>query len=617
LFVWTHLHFKTKITMSLQKTSAGVRRSRSLDDLIKARTVDKQVNFTKNPVEESSAQCLMNSQIEQHLQVLFGPARAAETTSKLAGLLRSFRASPIGATAGRSVQPLTQRDAVLITYADQVREPGQPPLRTFADLARQHLKDVISGIHILPFYPWSSDDGFSVKDYFAVEPGYGAWEDIANLGADFDLMFDAVFNHMSEQSDWFQRFLRDETAFRDFFVTVEGNPDLSQVIRPRALPLLTEFQSAAGPKKVWTTFSADQVDLNFKNPAVLLATLEALLFYVAHGARFVRLDAIAFLWKEIGTTCLHLPQTHRVIQLMRAVLEEIAPGVRLITETNVPHADNISYFGDGTNEAQLVYNFALPPLVLHSLQTGNAEKLTRWAQSLRLPSDRVTFFNFLASHDGIGLNPARGILSDAEIDALVARTLENGGFISHKNTPDGSRVPYEMNIAYIDALSNPAANEPVELAARKFLTAQAILLSLQGVPGIYFHSLFGSRGDRVGAETSGIPRRINREKLERTRLEAELADATSLRSRVFGGYRELLQLRRAHAAFAPASSQRVLDLDARVFAVLRETPDGRDRVLCLHNVSGETVDCVLPEFGGSANRCHRLEPWSMRWLSRK
>ena len=128
--------------------------------------------------------------------------------------------------------------------------------------------------------------------------------------------------------------------------------------------------------------------MNFKNPDVLLALLDALLFYVARGARFIRLDAIAYLWKRIGTSCIHLPQTHAVIQFWRAVLDEVAPHVLLITETNVPHADNVSYFGDGTNEAQLVYNFALPPLVLHALLRGDATHLTRWAQSLTLPSDR-------------------------------------------------------------------------------------------------------------------------------------------------------------------------------------------------------------------------------------
>ena len=145
-------------------------------------------------------------------------------------------------------------------------KPGEPPLKTLAEFCARHLKGMVSGIHLLPFYPWSSDDGFSVKDFFAVEPSYGTWEDIARLGADFDLMFDAVFNHVSAQGEWFQRFLADDPRYRDFFIAVAGSPDLSQVVRPRALPLLTEFSTAAGPKKVWTTFSADQVDLNFKNP---------------------------------------------------------------------------------------------------------------------------------------------------------------------------------------------------------------------------------------------------------------------------------------------------------------------------------------------------------------
>ncbi|MHB1309148.1 MAG: alpha-amylase family glycosyl hydrolase, partial [Limisphaerales bacterium] len=384
--------------------------------------------------------------------------------------------------------------------------------------------------------------------------------------------------------------------------------------------------AADGPRKVWTTFSADQVDLDVRQPAVLLALIEAMLAYVANGARYLRLDAIAFLWKEIGTSCLHHPQTHRVIQLMRAVLDEVAPDVMLITETNVPHVDNVSYFGDGTNEAQLVYNFALPPLVLHSLQTGNAARLTRWAASLTLPSDQVTFFNFLASHDGIGLNPARGILADAEIEAMVARTIERGGFISNKSLPDGSEIPYEMNINYLDALSDPSRNEPAALITRRFLTAQAIMLSLQGVPGIYFHSLFGSRGDRAGAEASGIKRRINRQKLDRTQLEAELTVTPSLRHEVFSGYRRLLARRAAHAAFAPSASQQILEIDDRVFAVRRASPETGDQALCLHNVSGDTIRCELPPFAG-VDRWHdlddhaatgpaevQLDPWASRWL---
>jgi sucrose phosphorylase len=535
----------------------------------------------------------MNTRINHLLTSIYGETISHDVAPRLADLLARHRAQLRAPAPRGSGLPVSQRDAVLITYGDQVTEPGQTPLKTLAGFLSRHARDAISSVHILPFYPYSSDDGFSVIDYVQVDPALGTWEDVAGLGHDFDLMFDAVFNHMSARSDWFRSFLADDPVYRNFFVTVEGAPDLSRVVRPRALPLLTEFETAAGPRKVWTTFSADQVDLDFRNPAVLLVTLDVLLFYVARGERFIRLDAIAYLWKDIGTPCIHLPQTHRIIQLMRAALDEVAPEVMLITETNVPHTDNVSYFGDGTNEAQLVYNFALPPLVLHSLATGNARHLTRWAQSLVLPSDRVTFFNFLASHDGIGVNPARGILGDAEIEALVQRVQRHGGFVSYKHNSDGSKSPYELNISYFDALSDPGANEPARTQIDRFICAHAILLSLAGVPGIYFHSLFGSRNDRAGADASGIPRRINRQKSQQAELENELGNSSSRRFQVLTLIKELLRVRRANPAFHPAGRQTVLDIDPRIFAVLRSSPDDREHALCLHNVSSEELNVKL------------------------
>ncbi len=562
-----------------------------------------------------------SDRIRHQLAALYGPTAADSLVPRLNQLMsRAASAFPQTST---SPEPLCERDTLLITYPDQLREPGLSPLAALDRFLAGHVRGMISGVHLLPFYPWSSDDGFSVKDYFAVEPAYGTWEDIRRIGQNFDLMFDAVFNHLSAQSDWFQRFLRNEPGYEDFFVTVEGDPDLSQVVRPRTLPLLTTFPSATGPRKVWTTFSADQVDLNFKNPAVLLRVIEALLCYVRHGARFIRLDAIAFLWKEVGTSCLHLPQTHRVIQLLRSVLDCCAPHVRLITETNVPHADNISYFGDGTNEAQLVYNFALPPLVLHSLASGNASILARWANTLRPPSNQTAFFNFLASHDGIGLNPARGILTEAEIAALVERTQRHGGFVSLKHLPDGSTAPYELNINYFDALSDPAAAEPMALQVDRFLCAHALMLAIPGVPAIYFHSLFGSRGDRPAAESSGIPRRINRQKLERAPLELALSNPGSLRFRVFSGMSRLLQTRRGLAAFHPNAPFEILDADPRLFLIRRSAPDGQNPVLCLHNLAGQAVDLDASLAPGPAQlllstvpQPHpaRLAPYEARWL---
>jgi glucosylglycerate phosphorylase len=545
----------------------------------------------------------MSRATEPLVALIYGLDRTPSIESRLRELILHASSTAGGPNRGcRERTWLTQRDAILITYGDQVREAGEPPLATLGSFLGEHAGGLVSAVHVLPFYPSSSDDGFSVMDYRSVDPELGGWDDIGDLGRRFELMFDAVLNHVSARGAWFQGFLRDDPKYRDWFIVVEDDPDLSQVVRPRALPLLTPFQTAAGERRVWTTFSADQVDLNVANPDVLLELLDVLLFYVSRGARFIRLDAIAYLWKEIGTSCIHLPQTHRAIQLMRAVLDEVAPGTLLITETNVAHRDNVSYFGDGANEAQLVYNFALPPLVLHAIATGSAAALAAWAASLRLPSDQVTFFNFLASHDGIGINPVRGILPQEEIDAIVERAVAHRGFVSYKHNPDGSKSPYELNINYFDALSDPAATEPIDTQVGRFLVAHAIMLAMPGVPGIYFHSLFGSRGDRAGAEESGIRRRINREKLERAEIERELADPGSLRSRVLAGLRGLLQIRSSCPAFHPAGRWEVVPGDPRVLALRRHAPDaGGGSVLCLHNVSGERVTPL------------GLEPYEVRW----
>jgi len=535
-----------------------------------------------------------------HLTSIYGAEKSPGLFERLDKIINAYR-SRLPVRDGE----LSERDSILITYGDQVQAAGEKPLQTLGAFCKKYLTDVLSGIHILPFYPWTSDDGFSVVDYRQIDPALGDWEDVSSMQSHFRLMFDAVINHISAQSEWFQGFLRDDPHYRDYFVAVEGSPDLSQVVRPRALPLLTAFGTPSGEKRVWTTFSADQIDLNYENPEVLLETLDILLMYAERGATFIRLDAIAYLWKEIGTTCIHLPQTHHVIRFLRAALDEVAPHVQLITETNVPHTDNISYFGDGTNEAQLVYNFALPPLTLHTFHTGDARILSNWAKTLMLPSNKTTFFNFLASHDGIGLNPARGILSDADIDSLVKKTLAHDGLISYKHNVDGTQSAYEMNINYFDALSDPnkllkAASSPPETAAGahletldlqvdRFIAAQAIMLSLVGVPGIYFHSLFGSRGWLEGVKRTGRNRTINREKCQLERIQAELADENSLRSKVFTRYSQLLQARNSTPAFDPHGSQKVLDLHPAVFAVERVSPDEKFHALCLQNVSGQTI----------------------------
>lgn len=500
---------------------------------------------------------------------------------------------------------LSQKDVILIAYGDQLKEPFHFPLRTLHGFCKKYLIDIISGLHILSLFPYSSDDGFSILDYRSIDPKLGDWGDIRVLRNSFSIMVDAVINHASVKGNWFKGFLVDEPPYRDYFVTIEGEPDLSSVFRPRAHPLLTSFLASTGERKVWTTFSSDQADLDFHNPDVLLEIVDILLFYISQGVRFIRLDAIAYLWKEIGTKCLHLPQTHSIVKLIRAIINDIASQVIIVTETNVPHQDNLSYFGNGIDEAQIIYNFALPPLVLHTFQSANSNVLTKWAKGLFLPSKSTTFLNFLASHDGIGLSPAIGLLTEDEIQKIVQQSLKHGGLISNKSKPDGGKTPYELNINYFDALSDPNSSEDLELQISRFMAAQAIMLSMQGIPGIYFHSMFGSRGWMSGVQQTGMNRTINRQKLTLPDVENELNDPVSLRAKVYKRFRYLLLLRRNHPAFHPQAEQKILEMGSSVFALERISPDGRDSMLCIQNVTSRTV----------STHGFSLDPYETLWVN--
>ncbi|MCL1817574.1 MAG: sugar phosphorylase [Spirochaetaceae bacterium] len=479
--------------------------------------------------------------------------------------------------------PLDEGNAILITYGDQFREDGRPPLAVLKDFLDAYLLGSMRGVHILPFSPYSSDDGFSVIDYAQVNPEWGSWKNVEAIAAGYGLMADLVLNHCSQESPWFKAFLRDEAPYRDYFITAAPGTDVSGVFRPRTHPLLTEFQTAAGAKLVWTTFSSDQVDLNFANPAVLAEMLRIFLMYVEKGARLVRLDAIAYLWKELGTPCLHHPRTHAVVRLLRAVTEELCPWVIIITETNVPHKENLSYFGAG-DEAHMVYQFALPPLVLHAFMKGDSRYLQEWAKDIRPPAQRCAFFNFCASHDGIGVLPAKGILPDSEIDFVLAEVEKRGGRVSYKATAAGN-IPYELNINYFSAVAENALSDAQRI--RKFIASQAILLAMPGVPGIYVHSIIGSQNWEEGARQSGIPRRINREKLDYAAFRADMSTPGSLREEIFSAYENLLAARMEEKAFHPLAPSRVLPTGGECFALLRESrpEEDKSRVLCLTNLS--------------------------------
>ncbi len=487
----------------------------------------------------------------------------------------------------------SQQDVVLITYGDTLQSSKiLSPLQTLYNFANKYFKDIFSTIHLLPFFPFSSDDGFSVKDFYAVNPDVGSWEDIDKLGADFKLMFDFVLNHISAQSDWFKHYLADEKGFENLAIEVDSTIDLSKVTRPRSLPLLTEFKKKSGKTvNVWTTFSADQVDINYTSVEIMIKLLDVLLYYVKYGATILRLDAIAYLWKKIGTDCIHLPETHDVVKVFRKVLDEVAPHVIILTETNVPHQENISYFGNGKDEAQMVYNFSLPPLLFYSFVKEDSTVFSNWAKTLTLESDTNTFFNFTASHDGIGVRPLEGILSQNEIDELISVVNTNGGAVSYKRNPDGSDSPYELNITYVDAYLRKKSDNDI-MHAKRFLASQTIQLVLPGVPAVYIHSILGSHNWIEGVKETQRARTINRQQLDIDDIALQLKNPKSFRSIIFFNYIELIKIRRKQPAFHPNAEFQIMEIDPHVFAIVRSCNE--QKILAVTNISSEPVYVSIP-----------------------
>ena len=533
----------------------------------------------------------------------------------------------------------SEKDVILITYGDLIRGDDQLPLEVLADFADRYLKGGINTLHILPFFPYSSDRGFSIIDFEEVDPRLGTWENIEALKVHSRLMFDGVFNHISSKSRWFQEFLDANPEYQDFFTTFSTRGAISEdhlklIVRPRVSELLTPVSTLDGKQSVWTTFSPDQIDLNFKNPKVLLKMAEILLTYVRRGADIIRLDAVTYLWSELGTSCVHLEQTHLVIKLFRDIFDAVAPNVAIITETNVPHEENIQYFGDGYDEAQMVYNFALPPLVLQAFQNGSSAHLTKWASGLEQVSNEATYFNFLDSHDGIGVSPVKNILSKEEIEMMALHVLEHGGFISYKDNGDGTVSPYELNITWYSAINREDSDESEDLQIKRFIASRSIAMVMMGVPGIYLPSLFGSRNDADAVIEKGETRSINRKTYRKESLFARLDDTDGSAYKVSRGMGKIIRARIREKAFHPNAAQQVLHISEEVFAIVRTSVDKKERILAITNIVDKVQEFRIEakEIGGQKEITCRdilsgkdfissegrlslsLEPYEVLWL---
>lgn len=487
-----------------------------------------------------------------------------------------------------TVTPITNKNVYLITYGNAFYSSNEKGLQTLKKVVDKYLSDTVTDIHLLPMFPYTSDDGFSVSDYLKINSELGSWKNIDNLRKSKRLMFDFVANHMSAESKWFSKFLNNDISFKNSYVQYDSSFDTSKVIRPRVGPLFHEYKgSGLEPvKKVWTTFSKDQVDVNFSDPMTFARQTRILLEYANRGASSIRLDAIGFIWKNSGTTCMHQYEVYEIVKIWHLLLEYFAPNTQIITETNVPEKENISYLGNGYDQANQVYQFPLPPLVLFSFINQNADKLSNWASTIEPLSNKATYFNFLASHDGIGLRPTEGILNDAERSQIINHVIDNHGKVSYKENQDGSYTAYELNINYGDSLRNK--NDSEKIAADKMIAAHNILISMVGVPAIYYHSIFGSRSDIKAVRETGLNRRINREKLNYDFLDKELTNDL-YRKTVFNGISQLLRIRKVQKAFDPYGRQKILDYGSKIFAIERIGKEEKN-IISFTNVSESTQE---------------------------
>jgi len=569
----------------------------------------------------------LDNKLLQHLSFLYGPEKSSELLQRIKKLLDKHKLEQQELT--NTKKRWSQEDAILITYGDVVlpQNGTKNKLQLLQDFVSKRLGNTINTVHILPFFPSSSDQGFSVINYKKVRKDLGTWQDIENFASEYNIMADLVINHTSRSSKWFKNYQMGKVPGKDYFIEADPTTDLSDVMRPRNNPLLTSVQTNRGQRYVWTTFSEDQIDLDFSNPEVLLEFTDIFLFYLSKNIRLIRLDAVAYLWKKIGTNSIHLEETHEIIKLFRDLIDHIAPNSALISETNVPFEENITYFGDG-DEAHMIYQFSLPPLLLHAILKEHGQYLSQWAKDLPAPPEGCTYFNFTASHDGIGVRPLEGLVPDEEFDYLIQSTQERGGFVSYKKNKDQSQSPYELNITYYDIFAEPGKQD-TQLQIERYLCSQLIMLSLQGVPGIYFHNLIATQNHLQGVSDTGQKRAINRKQWDQQELEENLSDRYNIRHYILKEYRKFLQTRKRHPAFSPQSPQKVLNYGYHFFAIQRTSSE--ETVLCISNIThnhqiientqlssltleAERVENLLTNDKRSIKPNLKLEPFETVWL---
>ena len=479
---------------------------------------------------------------------------------------------------------ISQNTILVISYGDSITDVGKKSLKVFRSFFNKYLRNYFNSVHFLPFYPSSSDSGFAVKDHYKIDSRLGSWSDINKFSKTTNIMADLVINHASSRGLWFANFLKNKSPGKNYFFTVNKKFNVSKVIRPREHRLLKKIKLFNKNQYLWRTFSPDQIDLNFKNPKVLMRFLKIIINSLKHGVSIFRLDAIAYLWKENGTKCINHNNTHNIIKFIRFFSEQLNTKSLIITETNLPEKENLSYFGN-QDEANWIYNFSLPPLIVYSFLFEDSLKITQWSKKLKKTKKNNNYLNFIASHDGIGMRPIEGLINNIQLKKLFSRLKKNGGEFSYRRIQGKSKKVYEANITLCNAFEKTDFDKKGKYFLERFISAHAIMFAFEGIPAVYFNSIFGTANDNSKYIISGNKRDLNRYRWKKVRLEKLLNNKSSKQTIYYKNMVYLLNVRKKQKAFHPDASQITLKLGSKIFAIKRLSIDKKQSIICLTNVT--------------------------------
>ena len=522
---------------------------------------------------------------------------------------------------------ISEKTSLIISYGDSVYSDKKGSIKVFQKFFQKKLNKYFDTIHFLPFYPSSSDSGFAVKDHYKIESKLGSWSDIKNISKSNNIMADMVINHSSARGLWFKNFLKKKKPGKNYFLIVNSKFNTSKVVRPRDHKLLKKIKIFNKSDYLWRTFSPDQVDLNFKNPSVLLRFIKIMIHLINNGVTIFRLDAIAYLWKENGSKCINLKQTHEIIKLLRIVTSHLNIQTIIITETNLPEKENLSYFGKN-DEANWIYNFSLPPLLIHGFLFENSSYLNKWSKSLPNTKYGNSYLNFIASHDGIGMRPTEGILNKEILNNLLKRLKKNGSKFSYRKISNKGKKVYEANITIFDALKKSDYDPKGKYFLERYVSAHAVMISFEGIPAIYFNSLFGTSNDEAKFIITGNNRDVNRYKWNFKNISKKLNDKRSKQSIFYQYICNLLNIRRAQKAFHPNASRLNINLGSNIFCFKRTSIDKKQTILCITNLTSKTQTLKLKKMYNkwknlikplikNEKNLFMLKPFETIWLSNK